>query len=644
MGLSVAGNGISGYSGDGGPATSASLFIPYAVALDGLGNLFIADTNNFRVRRVTPAGIITTVAGNGIQGSSGVGGPATSAELVPTSVAADASGNLYIVDNTGFGTLSKVTPAGTITTVAHWPTVSGVFGRGLGATSVAVDALGILYVTNSFSGLVQKVTPAGIIATVAGNGTHGFSGDGGPATSASLSSPGAVAVSAKGDIFFADGERIRELVVAQPTNGCLYSLDQKSQSFVPSGGSGTVAVLTSGAGCGWVASSSAAWITITSTSSGTGSSVVSYSVAPNTNSAGRTGLLAIAGSVFSISQSGVQCSVTISPTSVAVPPEGTIGRLVNVTASAPDCTWTVQSNSSWILISSGTVGTGNGTVTYTVGPNVGGYRTGTVTIPRQAFTVNQAPPGKSVDTIAAITGGGVVNAASNQSPIAPGSFVTIYGTNFTGASSSSWGSAIPDGRTLPTTLGGVTVSINNQACFVSFVSPTQINVLTPPDIITGSVPINVNTNYGTAVGTAGMTQLSPAFFTYTAQGKFYLAALFANENVLVGSPDVIPGPASRPAQPGDYIELYATGLGMTNPPYPVGEVLTKPYPIADTSSVSVSVGDLPASIQFAGMTFPGVFQVNIQIPAGIPAGDLPVVLRIGGQSTQPSAFLTFQNQ
>jgi hypothetical protein len=221
-------------------------------------------------------------------------------------------------------------------------------------------------------------------------------------------------VSVTGNVFFSDdgNQRVRELIAAQPTNGCLYSLDRQSQSFGPSGGNGTVAVLTSEAGCGWLASSNAAWITITSSTSGTGSSVVSYSVAQNTNSTGRTGSLMIAGYVFSIGQTGVQCSVAINPSSVAVPPGGQIGSLVTVTANAPDCTWTVQGNSSWILISSGTVGTGNGTVTYTVGPNVGGYRTGTVTIAGQTFWVNQAPPGESVNTIAAISNGGVVNAAA----------------------------------------------------------------------------------------------------------------------------------------------------------------------------------------------------------------------------------------
>ena len=100
----VAGNGTQGYSGDGGPATSAELNYPYGVAVDAAGNLYIADTSNYRVRKVTPDGTITTVAGNGTEGYSGDGGPATSAGLgMPQGVAVDAAGNLYIADWTTIG-------------------------------------------------------------------------------------------------------------------------------------------------------------------------------------------------------------------------------------------------------------------------------------------------------------------------------------------------------------------------------------------------------------------------------------------------------------------------------------------------------------------------------------------------------------
>ena len=112
----VAGNGTSGFTGDGGPATSASLSQPSGVALDASGNLFIVDFNNYRIRKVAASGIMTTVAGNGVNGYSDFNGPATSASLKPAGVAADASGNLFIADYLYL--LRKVSDSGIITTVA----------------------------------------------------------------------------------------------------------------------------------------------------------------------------------------------------------------------------------------------------------------------------------------------------------------------------------------------------------------------------------------------------------------------------------------------------------------------------------------------------------------------------------------------
>ena len=176
----VAGNGLAGAGGDGGQAVFASLHSPHGVAVDAAGNLYIADTDNNRIRKVTPAGIITTVAGTGISGHSGDGGPATAARLnYPVGVAVDAAGNLYIAD-TGNSRIRKVTPAGVITTLAGTG-IGGYSGDGGPATAaqlkypfgVAVDAAGNLYIADSGNNSIRKVTPAGIITTVAGNGTAG---------------------------------------------------------------------------------------------------------------------------------------------------------------------------------------------------------------------------------------------------------------------------------------------------------------------------------------------------------------------------------------------------------------------------------------------------------------------------------------
>jgi uncharacterized protein (TIGR03437 family) len=213
----VAGNGQEGYAGDGGPATAASLWLPEGVAVDAAGNLYIADSNNSRIRKVTPAGTITTVAGNGQWGYSGDGGPATPAMLGdPGGVAVDAAGNLYIAD-TGNSRIRKVTPGGTITTVAGGGSGLGDGGPATGASlrpeGVAVDAAGDLYIADTRNNRIRKVTPSGTITTVAGNGGWSYSGDGGPATAAMLGGPGGVAVDAAGNLYIADtgNSRIRKV-------------------------------------------------------------------------------------------------------------------------------------------------------------------------------------------------------------------------------------------------------------------------------------------------------------------------------------------------------------------------------------------------------------------------------------------------
>ena len=270
----VAGNGQSGcfgpggFSGDGGPATSAQLDFPEGIAVDGSGNVFIADVRNNRIRKVATDGIITTVAGNGTRGSSGDGGPASIAQLSPVNITLDSAGNLFLVDQAS-DSIRKISPDGTISTVAapgawigplavdtagdlfNW-TASGscgstvflfpgryivceilpdgtsrtVAGNGSGFSgdggpatdaefaatgALALDTAGNLFVADRGNNRIRKVTPDGIITTIAGSGptspggsTGGFSGDGGPATNAQLASPEGVAVDGAGNVFIAD--------------------------------------------------------------------------------------------------------------------------------------------------------------------------------------------------------------------------------------------------------------------------------------------------------------------------------------------------------------------------------------------------------------------------------------------------------
>jgi uncharacterized protein (TIGR03437 family) len=258
----VAGTGVAGFSGDGRAATDAQLHLPYGLAVDTAGFLYIADLGNDRVRRVGPNGVITTVAGNGQRGSKGENGPATEAQLLaPRNVAVDAAGYVYISEFEGHR-IRRVSPGGTITTVAGTG-IAGYAGDGYPAGSaqlafpagIAVDRLGSLYIADSQNHRIRRILSNGIIATVlggdtgtalltptavavdiygsiyvgdrsrtvrqfgfngawttaAGNGEDGFSGDGGLATVARLKSVQDVAVDGARNIFIADRWRIRKV-------------------------------------------------------------------------------------------------------------------------------------------------------------------------------------------------------------------------------------------------------------------------------------------------------------------------------------------------------------------------------------------------------------------------------------------------
>jgi sugar lactone lactonase YvrE len=234
----VAGIGTNGFSGDGGPATAARLSFPSAVAVDGAGNLFIAGSN--RVRKVTPDGVISTIAGDGTSGFSGDGGPATAAQIAnPVGLAADGAGNLFVVTS---NRIRKITADGIISTVAGTGT-PGFSGDGGPATAallvpsaVAVDTSGTLLIAEPSNHRVRKVTADGVISTVAGNGTSSafFAGDGGPAISASLNYPSSVAVDSTGNVLIADTSNSRIRKVA-PT-GVINTL--AGNGSVGSGGDG----------------------------------------------------------------------------------------------------------------------------------------------------------------------------------------------------------------------------------------------------------------------------------------------------------------------------------------------------------------------------------------------------------------------
>ncbi|HUZ96194.1 MAG TPA: Ig-like domain repeat protein [Edaphobacter sp.] len=250
----VAGTGEQGFSGDGGPATSAQLDSPAGVAVDASGTIYIADTHNHRIRKVS-GGTITTVAGTGTAGFSGDGGAATSATLGnPTALAVDSSGNLYIADtdNHRIRKLTTTTTITTITTVAG-NGEQGFSGDGGAATSasidspngVAVDAAGTIYIGDTHNQLVRAVNASGTISTLAGNRNKTFGGDGGPGTSASLARPRGLSVDAQGNLYVADSDNNRIRLITNPGTGSIITTvaGNGSQGFAGDGGPAVNAIL-----------------------------------------------------------------------------------------------------------------------------------------------------------------------------------------------------------------------------------------------------------------------------------------------------------------------------------------------------------------------------------------------------------------
>jgi uncharacterized protein (TIGR03118 family) len=252
----------------------------------------------------------------------------------------------------------------------------------------------------------------------------------------------------------------------------------------------------------------------------------------------------------------------------------------------------------------------------------------------------------SIQAAPAFTAAGIENAASSGATIAPNSFVAIFGGGLA-ATTHMWGGTDFVNNALPTTVQGVSVSINGEAAYVDYISPVQINILVPPDIPAGPAQIQVTNNgLASAMISATMSAVAPAFFDFgpvNAAGNQYIAATHA-DGTPGGPPNYVTGVASTPFTEGEIIILYGTGFGPTNPPVPKGQLITKAAPLATTPTVTI--GGLTAEVQFAGVSEAGLDQFNVVVPKGLTPGstanvDVPVVIDLGGGAkTQSNAVIS----
>ena len=530
----VAGTGVPGYSGDGGPAVNAQINTPTGVFADNAGNIYIAEPGNQRIRKVDPTGTITTIAGNGSKGYSGDAGPATSASLYnAVRVAVDPGGNVLIADQSNHR-IRRVTPAGIITTIAGngagTPAEGSFSGDGGPAsaaslnnpTALAITAAGVIYIADQFNQRIRQVATNGIISTVAGTGTAAFGGDGGPATAASLNYPGGITLDAAGNIYFND------------------DLNYRTRRI--SAGSGIITTIAGNGVAGF---------------SGDGGPATSASLSGNFGAAvGTSGNLYIADST-----------------------NNRIREVYGATAPGP---------------------------------------------------------------IPAITSGGVVPIYSTSNTIQPGSWISIFGNNLaTGIA--TWNSDFP------TTLGDISVTIDGKLAYLWYVSPTQINLQAPDDTNTGkAASVVVTTPSGTATSTVTLGQFGPSFSVL--DGKHVAGIILRTDNSgaygggtydIVGPTGTSLGYKTVAAKAGDTLELFGIGFGPTNPAVPAGKAFAG---AAQTNSpVVVSINANTVNPSFAGLTSAGLDQINlVQIPAGLGTGDVPLLATVGGAQTQQGVLLSLQ--
>jgi uncharacterized protein (TIGR03437 family) len=460
----------------GGQATQTFILEGNGLAVDSAGNIYLSQVvgsgASGQVLKVAQGGVITAFAGDTSAVFSptklGDGGAATSAFIAQTGLAVDSSGNLYIAD-AGDNRIRKVSN-GIITTVAgsNSSNYSGDGGLAISAglntpSSVAVDAGGNIYIADSGDYRIRKVTPDGNITTIAGNGTPDNSGDGGPATSASLNRLNAIAVGPGGEIYFTD-VRVSD-------------------------GAGLVRVLT---------------------------------------------------------------------------PAG----------SAP-----------------------------------------------------------------AITAGGIVALDSTSNTVQPGEWASIFGSNLANTTASWKGD-------FPISLGGTSVTIDNQSAYLYYVSPTQINFQVPDDNKTGTVSLVVTTSFGSVTGTVTLGEFSPSFSLLDATHVAGIILRSDGSGAYGGGTYDIIGPTGTSlgyktvaAKAGDAIALFGVGFGPTSPVVAPGQAYSGAA--QTTNPVQLFINNNPVTPGFAGITSAGLYQFNIvTLPSGLGTGDVPLQAAVGGFRTPSNVVIS----
>ena len=520
------------------------------------------------MRKVANA-VITAFTGNGNAGSTGDGGLATSAELdTPGLLATDASGNVYIAD-TGNNRVRKVA-SGLIGTVA---------GTHIGPPGgMAVNAAGVLFVSEPSLQSISAVTPDGSVTLIAGNGSIGFSGDGGLAPAAMLAEPGGIWLDSKGDILVADTYKYALRTDAGRTHSAFH---QRGRCPDRHGGNAA------------------------------GAAPHRQSILPGRR-AHRWTTDCLCGHV------GDRYPIDGNPTTDATGMAG-IGVTLGGTAGP-------------VVISATLAGLP----------------------PVQFHLTSNAPP-----IIPAIATGGISGAGGSTPPVAdlsPGGLASVYGFNFApaGTSCSRFRTATSVNGSLPTQLAGVCVQVAGVPAFLTYVGSTQVNFQVPnvpvgaPARGSGYELRRLKPSKFTAPVAVPVLAATPEFLYWVknANGTNPVIAINAVTGAYVGAAGLIAGVTFIPAQPGDYLNTsMASRSDRTDPAIAPGTASATIANTTNAPSLMLGGAALPAAnLLYAGASpgSPGLYQMNIQVPAGLASGDYPLVLTLGAFSTPTGAYLTVQ--
>jgi uncharacterized protein (TIGR03437 family) len=681
----IAGTGSTGLSGDGGPAREAQLAGPAGLSLDGKGNLYIADRGNYRVRKVSPNGVISTFAGGG-KAFPGDGMHATLVNFCGdaqslSGLSTDSDGNLYVAACW----IQKITPDGVLSNVAGngnysfggdgGPPTNAQF---FGPTDVGVDSDGNLFIADYGNNRVRKVGLDGIITTVAGNDNFGYGGDGGPAVQALLNFPGKIALDRSGDLFITDTVNLRIRRVSPDGTITTFAGNGKS-GFSPDGTTALGANINPGA--------------ITFDNEGNLVLVDGNTV----RKVGSDGIIStVAGNgMYGFSGDGGQATDAslYAPVALSVDPNNNllIADVVNnrVRKVSPDgIISTIAGNGS--VGSPGNVGDGGLAINASVfGPfGVAADKAGNIFIcdtwglrkvaasgiistitatrnPRQssgdggpAALASLRPGALTVDVAGRIyvtdigygIGGtqrtvdssvrllqptndviliGSVRDAASQSvgSISPGKILTIYGVGM-GPEQLAYNQA--QNGVFQSNLAGTTVFFDGVPAPLLSASATQIATVVPYAI--SGTTTSVTVQYNGQTSSPYLLQVaiaSPGIFASNGTGAGQAAAVNADGSL---------NDATHPVKIGDFLSLYVTGEGQTTPSGIDGKVATAAPPLSKPLlPVTVKVGGMSANVIYSGAApaeIAGLMQVVVQIPASIqPGGYVPVELRVGENST-----------